>query len=64
MTKTLYPPIGLNGAGKTHSIKLVERELDVPFLRMPPIWVALELGQDGWKEVEKCIDDCSWRRMK
>lgn len=50
--KTLILLIGPKGAGKTHIGVTVERELGIPFLRVEPLWLALEPGEDGWKKVE------------
>ena len=57
MTKTLHLLIGPKGAGKTYIGKLVERELGIRFLRVEPIWLSLQPGHDGWKEVERLIDE-------
>ncbi len=54
--KTLYLLIGPKGAGKTHIGQTIERTLQVPFLRVEPIWLSLRPGENGWKRVEAEID--------
>lgn len=54
--KTLYMLIGPKGAGKTHIGTLVNRQTDIAFLRVEPIWLGLQLAEDGWKKVEAAID--------
>jgi shikimate kinase len=48
--------IGLKGAGKTHIGALVNQHTDITFLRVEPIWLNLQPGEDGWKKVELIID--------
>lgn len=54
--KTLILLIGPKGSGKTHIGSVVEKELEIPFLRVEPLWLALKSGEDGWKVVEREID--------
>jgi predicted kinase len=56
MRKTIHLLIGPKGAGKTCIGKLVERELGIRFLRVEPIWLALQPEQDGWQAVEQAVD--------
>lgn len=48
--------IGPKGAGKTHIGMLVDRHTDITFLRVEPIWLGLQPGEDGWEKVEAAID--------
>lgn len=48
--------IGPKGAGKTYVGMLVSRHTDIHFIRVEPIWLSLPPGADGWKTVEKVID--------
>jgi shikimate kinase len=57
MPKTLYMLIGPKGSGKTHIGTLVNTHTDIRFIRVEPIWLALQPGEDGWKEVESVIDE-------
>lgn len=54
--KTLFMLIGPKGSGKTHIGTLVNRHTDIVFLRVEPIWLGLDLDEDGWKKVEAVID--------
>ena len=54
--KILYMLIGPKGAGKTYIGALVNRQTDITFLRVEPIWLGLEAGENGWKKVEAGID--------
>jgi hypothetical protein len=56
MKRTLYMLIGPKGAGKTHIGALVDQRTDIRFLRVEPIWLGLQPGEDGWKKVELIID--------
>lgn len=56
MTKTLYMLIGPKGAGKTYIGTLVDRHTDIRFIRVEPIWLSLQPGEDGWTRVEQTID--------
>ena len=54
--KTLYMLIGPKGVGKTHIGMLANRHTDIAFLRVEPVWLGLQPGEDGWKKVEAAID--------
>jgi shikimate kinase len=56
MEKTLYMLIGPKGSGKTYIGTLVDRQSDIRFIRVEPIWLSLQPGEDGWKKVEQVID--------
>ena len=56
MSKVLYFLIGPKGSGKTHIGTLVDRHTRIKFLRVEPIWLSLQPGEDGWLKVEKMID--------
>jgi shikimate kinase len=56
MKKTLYLLVGPKGSGKTHIGTLVSQNTDISFLRVEPIWLSLQPGEDGWKKVEAAID--------
>ena len=56
MKKQLYILVGPKGSGKTHIGMLVNQHTDISFLRVEPIWLSLEPGEDGWKKVEAAID--------
>lgn len=51
MRKTLYMLIGPKGSGKTHIGSLVAANTNIVFLRVEPIWLSLEPGEDGWTKV-------------
>ncbi len=57
MTKTLYILIGPKGSGKTTIGTLIAQRTDIVFLRVEPIWLGLEPGEDGWIKVEAAIDE-------
>ena len=57
MNKTLYILIGPKGSGKTTIGTLVHRQTDIVFLRVEPIWLGLEPGEDGWDKIEGTIDE-------
>ena len=57
MTQTLYILIGPKGSGKTTIGTLVDQRTDIVFLRVEPIWLGLEPGEDGWAKVEAAIDE-------
>ena len=48
--------IGPKGSGKTHIGTLVNRHTDIVFLRVEPIWLSLNPGEDGWQKVEATLD--------
>ena len=56
MSKTVIILVGPKGSGKTHIGTVFERRAGISFLRVEPIWLALQEGQDGWDEVERAID--------
>lgn len=56
MPKVLYILIGPKGAGKTHIGTLVNQHTPIRFLRVEPLWLALQPGEDGWQKVEAAID--------
>lgn len=56
MDKTLYMLIGPKGAGKTHIGTLVGGQTEIHFIRVEPLWLSLQPGQDGWARVEQVID--------
>jgi predicted ABC-type ATPase len=49
--KTLYMLIGPKGSGKTHIGSLVSANTNIVFLRVEPIWLSLQPGEDGWTKV-------------
>ncbi|GAB4237815.1 MAG: hypothetical protein Kow00121_64800 [Elainellaceae cyanobacterium] len=55
-SKILYMLIGPKGAGKTYIGTLVNNHTDIRFLRVEPIWLSLQPGEDGWQKVEQTID--------
>ncbi len=57
MPKTLYILIGPKGSGKTTIGTLIAQRTDIDFLRVEPIWLDLEPGEDGWDKVEGAIDE-------
>jgi shikimate kinase len=54
--KQLYMLIGPKGAGKTYIGTLVASHTDIHFIRVEPIWLSLQAGEDGWRKVEQTID--------
>jgi hypothetical protein len=54
--KILYMLIGPKGTGKTHIGTLANLHTDIAFLRVEPIWLGLQPGEDGWKKVEAAIN--------
>jgi shikimate kinase len=54
--KILYLLIGPKGSGKTYIGMLVNRQTDIAFLHVEPIWLGLQPGEDGWKKVEAAVD--------
>jgi shikimate kinase len=53
--KILYLLIGPKGAGKTYIGTLVDRHTEIQFIRVEPIWLNLQPGEDGWQKVEQVI---------
>ena len=56
MKQILYMLIGPKGAGKSHIGMLVNNHTDIHFLRVEPLWLGLQPGEDGWRKVELTID--------
>ncbi len=56
MRKILYILIGPKGSGKTYIGSQVNKNTDIKFLRVEPIWLKLAPGENGWERVEKEID--------
>ncbi|MBD2539627.1 shikimate kinase [Coleofasciculus sp. FACHB-SPT36] len=56
MRKILYILIGPKGSGKTYIGSKVNKNTDIKFLRVEPIWLKLAPGENGWEAVEKEID--------
>lgn len=56
MIKTLYMLIGPKGSGKTYIGMLVDKQTNISFLRVEPIWLSLKGNEDGWLKVEQEID--------
>lgn len=56
MRKILYILIGPKGAGKTYIGSKVNKNTDIKFLRVEPIWLKLAPGENGWERVEKEIE--------
>ncbi|WP_414583932.1 hypothetical protein [Scytonema sp. PCC 10023] len=56
MRKILYILIGPKGAGKTYIGSQVNKNTNIKFLRVEPIWLKLAPGEDGWERVEKEIE--------
>lgn len=48
--------IGLKGSGKTYIGSLLEKETHIIFLRVEAVWLNLQDGDDGWRQVEAAID--------
>ncbi len=48
--------IGPKGAGKTHIGGLVNQHTGIIFIRVEPIWLSLQPGEDGWEKIEDIID--------
>lgn len=57
MSKTLYMLIGPKGSGKTYIGTLVAQHTDFHFIRVEPIWLQIQPGEDGWQKVEATIDE-------
>ena len=47
MKNQLYILVGPKGSGKTHVGMLVNQHTDISFLRVEPIGLSLEAGDDG-----------------
>ena len=52
----LYILIGPKGSGKTHIGGLIDIHTDIHFLRVEPVWLDLEPGEDGWDKVADAVD--------
>lgn len=48
--------IFLVGLGKTYVGSLLSRRTDIRFLRVEPIWIRLQPGEDGWAKVADVVD--------
>lgn len=57
MKKNVIMLIGPKGSGKTHIGTVLGKMTGVKFLRVEPIWLGLNEGEDGWALVESAIDD-------
>ena len=62
MKKQLFILVGPKGSGKTTIGKIVDRETNISFLHVEPIWLALEDGENGWHKVRKEIDSLFEKR--
>ena len=58
MSNTLYFLIGPKGSGKTFIGTHVKNNTDIYFLRVEPIWLALQENEDGWQKVIDAINVC------
>ena len=58
MNKTLYFLIGPKGSGKTFIGTHVQSNTDIYFLRVEPIWLALQENENGWRKVIESINEC------
>ncbi len=56
MKRTLYMLIGPKGSGKTHIGMLVNQHTDIHFLRVEPIWLSLQPGEEAWNKIEHTVD--------
>jgi hypothetical protein len=56
MSRILYMLIGPKGSGKTYIGMLVHQHTGIHFIRVEPIWLALDPGEDGWHRVEAAVD--------
>ena len=48
--------IGPKGSGKTYIGQLIGNHIDISFLRVENIWLALKPKENGWVKVEEAID--------
>ena len=64
MNKVLYMLIGPKGSGKSYVGNLVDRNTDMAFLRVEPIWLSLQPGENGWQKVEATIEELFRTRDK
>jgi len=62
--KILFMLVGPKGSGKSHIGTLIDRHTDIVFLRVEPIWLGLQPGEDGWEKVEAVIDATFQKRSK
>ena len=53
--KMLYVLIGPKGSGKTYIGTLVSRHTDIAFLRVEPIWLGLQPGENAWAKIIAAI---------
>lgn len=56
MKKVLLILVGPKGSGKTYIGGRIEKLTGIKFLRVEPLWLQLNEGEDGWKKVESEID--------
>lgn len=64
MSQILYMLIGPKGAGKTYIGTLIHHHTDIEFIRVEPIWLALQPEENGWEKVEHIIDETFKRHSK
>jgi hypothetical protein len=64
MEQTLYFLIGPKGSGKTTIGTLVNTHTDIAFIRVEPIWLSLQPGENGWQKVMEVIDATFQTRPK
>jgi shikimate kinase len=57
MRKILSILIGPKGSGKTYIGSRIEPLTGIKFLRVEPLWLQLDEGEDGWGRVEREIDE-------
>ncbi|MBD1913629.1 MULTISPECIES: shikimate kinase [unclassified Leptolyngbya] len=57
MSQILYMLIGPKGAGKTYIGTLIGRCTTIQFIRVEPIWLSLQPGENGWQKVAQIIDE-------
>ncbi|MBD1997596.1 shikimate kinase [Leptolyngbya sp. FACHB-541] len=57
MSQILYMLIAPKGAGKTYIGTLINQRTEIQFIRVEPIWLSLQPGEDGWQKVEQVIDE-------
>jgi len=55
MQQILYMLTGPKGAGKSYIGTLISKHSDIHFLRVEPIWLGLQPGEEGWRKVQLAI---------